>query len=404
MAKATRLAFSKGRLEGLPIPEGGQAQYHDTGCPGLCLRVSCGGSRTFVRYGKIGGRPTRVFLGHFPEMSVEQARKACRAVGGDIAKGLDPHAQRLAKRREHTLQGLWEHWLEVHAKPHKRSWKEDQRQYEVFLKPWGSRQLSSIHKTDVQALHAKIGRENGPYAANRMLALLGAMYAKAPDIGFTGDNPTKGIVKFKEEPRDRFLQGDEVGQFFQALAQAPDPYPDFFALCLLTGARRGNVQAMRWADLNLDSGLWRIDATEAKAGEVIVVPLLPQAVEILRRRHEARNGSEYVFPSRGRTGHLVEVKRAWQGILARAGLSDLRVHDLRRSIGSWMAIQGASLLMIGKALGHRELRSTAIYARLSTDPVRGAMTAGAEAMLAAGGVKLLGHDRKGKSDGETQGR
>jgi hypothetical protein len=239
MTKATRVAFSKTRLEGIPTPESGQAQYHDTGCLGLCLRVSCGGSKTFIRYGKIGGRPTRVFLGRFPEVTVEMARKACQAAAGDIARGLNPHAERLAKRREHTLQGLFDHWM-IYAREHKKpkSVEGDDWLFKRYLQPWAGRRLSSIKKADVQTHHAKIGREHGRYAANRMLALLRAMFNKADEVGYTGDNPAKGIKKFSEEKRDRFLQGDELPRFFQSLHQEPEQFRDFFSLALLTGARR----------------------------------------------------------------------------------------------------------------------------------------------------------------------
>ena len=185
----------------------------------------------------------------------------------------------------------------------------------------------------MQALHTRVGKSNGPYLANRLLDLLGAMYNKARDIGYTGDNPAKGIKKFKEEKRDRFLQGDELPAFFKALASEPnDLLRDFFLVALLTGARRANVQAMRWDDLDLDRGSWRIPGSEAKAGETIVLPLVAPALAILAARYKARKPSPWVFPSWGATGHLVEPKGAWKRICKKAGLVDVRIHDLRRSL------------------------------------------------------------------------
>jgi integrase len=94
----------------------------------------------------------------------------------------------------------------------------------------------------------------------------------------------------------------------------------------------------------------------------------------------------WVFPSTGKTGHLVEPKKAWKRILERADLSDLRIHDLRRSLGSWQAATGASLSIIGKSLGHKNINSTAIYARLNIDPVRESMETATSAMMVAGGL------------------
>ena len=120
-----------------------------------------------------------------------------------MSEGIDVQAARHAARHEHTIKGLWEFWLE-HAQAHKRTWKEDERKYKAFLKPWAGRRLSAIHKSDVQALHTRVGKENGHYLANRLLDLIGAMFNKARDIGYAGENPAKGIQKFREVKRDRF--------------------------------------------------------------------------------------------------------------------------------------------------------------------------------------------------------
>ena len=143
----------------------------------------------------------------FPHTTVDQARKACRKLSGEIADGRDPQAARRRARHEPTLNELHAHWMAVHAKPHKKSWREDERKFEKHLKPWKNRPLGSISKSDMQTLLAKTaekrpvekGRERGgPYEANRLLALLRAMYSKADEVGFFGPNPTQGIRKFKE--------------------------------------------------------------------------------------------------------------------------------------------------------------------------------------------------------------
>jgi integrase len=184
-----------------------------------------------------------------------------------------------------------------------------------------------------------------------------------------------------------------LGKFFAALHREPSQaMQDFFFLALLTGARRGNVASMTWDDVNLEWRLWRIPGTVAKSGEPIVVPLVPAAVEVLQRRRMGANGSLWVFPSRGKTGHIVEVKGAWKRILTAAGLPDVRPHDLRRTLGSWQAIGGASLPIIGRSLGHSQPSTTQVYARLQLDPVRASVTAATDAMLAAGNGQLLGND------------
>jgi integrase len=253
------------------------------------------------------------------------------------------------------------------------------------LKRWASRPLSGIRKADCQALHSRVGREHGRYAANRLLALLRAMFNKADGVGYEGPNPTAGIKKFPEEKRDRFLHGHELKAFFQSLADEPNAtLRDYFAVALFTGGRKSNVLAMRWEDVDLAAGIWRIP--ETKSGIPVVVPLTAPVLAILQARQETTNGCPWVFPGRGKTGHLVEPKTAWKRIIERAGLEDVRPHDLRRSLGSWMAMTGAGLPLVGKMLGHTQAQTTQIYARLAVDPVRQAAEAATTAMLSAGGL------------------
>src|SRR5262249_52645918 len=156
----------------------------------------------------------------------------------------------------------------------------------------------------------------------------------------------------------------ELPKFFAALAEEPNTLiRDFILIAILTGARRSNVQAMAWDDVNLVGGTWTIPQT--KTGDPLTVHLPPPAGKILTTRFANRDSSPFVFPGWGKTGHLMEPKTAWKNILDRAGINDLRVHDLRRTLGSWQAAGGASLPIIGKSLGHKNQRTTQIYARLN---------------------------------------
>jgi integrase len=388
MAPETRFRFSKQRIEALPIPADGRAEYRDAVTPGLVLRVTANGAKSFSLFRRVNGRPARVTLGAFPTMTVEQAQRRARELQGQIVMGVDPRTAKRKAREEPTLSVLFQFWMDSHAKQHKRTWEADERQYNTYLKPWAGRRLSAINKADVAALQLHIAAQKGRYIANKVLALLRAMFNRAADIGFAGPNPTAGIKKFPEEKRDRFLHGEDLRVFFAALAadQSPD-LRDYFLVCLFVGARKSNVLAMQWVDIDLRAGIWRIP--ETKSGKPVVVPLVGPVMQLLEARRQVSHGSPWVFPSRGKTGHLVEPKSAWKRIIERAGLSDVRPHDLRRSLGSWMAMTGAGLPVVGKMLGHTQPTTTAIYARLSVDPVRQAAEKATDAMLQAGGVQLL---------------
>jgi integrase len=197
-------------------------------------------------------------------------------------------------------------------------------------------------------------------------------------------NPAgKGAVEyFRETERERFLQPAEIPAFFTALDACPnETIKDYVYLSLWTGGRRSNVQAMRWDQIDLEGATWTIPASTSKSGEAMKIHLPSAALEILKRR--AGNDSPWVLPSRGATGHLTEPKTAWKAILTAAGITDLHLHDLRRSLGSWMAASGASLPMIGRQLGHHDTQTTAIYARLNVAPVRQFVDTAVEAIIKA---------------------
>jgi integrase len=229
-------------------------------------------------------------------------------------------------------------------------------------------------------LHNRLGK-NHPTTANRTLALVSSLYNFGiQERSYAVKNPAEKIKKYSENERERFLYPDEIPQFFQALAQEENSdMRDYFLVALLTGVRKSNTLAMRWDELSLQRGEWRI-ITKGKSPQTVT--LSPEVIEILKDRQNSAN-NEWVFPSNGKTGHLVEPKKAWRRLLTRAKLSDLRIHDLRRTLGSWQAKTGASLLTIGKSLNHKSTQSTAIYARLDLEPVRESVNLATAAIFTA---------------------
>jgi len=400
MSRDSHFRFTKRALEALPHPpKGKRAYYYDTGARGLCISVTPTGTRTFFVYRWMQGRPERVMLGRFPDLTIEKARGKAGEVNAQLAEGKNPQEARRALRGQPTLGWLFDEFCERHLKPHRKpkTIEEYGRQFTKHLAHWKNRKLTAIQRKDVQKLHVQIGNHSGHYMANRVLALLSAMYGKAITWGlWEGENPSKGIERFQEKSRERFLQKEELPRFFEALAlEANTTARDCILLCLLTGARRSNVQEMRWLNLQLDNAIWTIPDT--KAGGEQTVPLVPLAIEILRSRQDS--DSEWVFPGHGKSGHLVELKNVWARITRTAELEDLRLHDLRRTLGSWQAITGASLAVIGKSLGHRSVNTTMIYSRLNQDPIREAMERAVEAITAASRgetreiVKIESHKR-----------
>ena len=241
--------------------------------------------------------------------------------------------------------------------------------------------VSDINFSDIDALHSKITKAGHPYRANRVIAVASKMFSLAQRWNMRTDNPCKGIERNDEYKRKRYLSADELTQLTKALASHPNKQTaDIIRLLLLTGARRGEVLSMRWADLDLTTGTWSKPASSTKQREAHEVPLSAPARQLLSeirdeqaRAHPRRPLSEYVFPGGGNAGHVVEVKRAWRQLCKAAGITGLRIHDLRHSFASQLASGGASLPLIGALLGHSNPATTHRYSHLFDDPQRAAV-------------------------------
>ncbi|WP_298624909.1 site-specific integrase [uncultured Zoogloea sp.] len=382
------LNFTKTALEALPLPAAGaRVEYQDSKTPGLRLRVTSSGVKTFCIFKRTkGGQPERITLGRFPELTVELARKEAAKVLATIASGANPAETKRALRAEHTFGDLFQQYMERHARPRKATANEDEQRYtQYLLKPLGSKRLSQVTRQQIATIHSDITRDGHPAVANRVLALVSSVFGRGVEWGITQVNPALGIRRNPEKSRDRFLQTDELPRFFAALEEETNPMlRDFFLVALLTGARRANVLAMRWDEVSLSEGVWRVPNTKNNTPQN--VPLTGEVLRILKERkaNSTASEAEFVFPGTGKTGHLVEPRKGWERVLERAGLQNLRIHDLRRTLGSWQAKTGASLTVIGKSLNHKSHLTTTIYARLDMDPVRDSVEKATEAMLQAG--------------------
>lgn len=379
---------------------------------------------------RIRGRDQRLKIGRFPGLSIAQARSQVVLLAADVEKGLDPLAE---KRKQAaaaiTLGEQCAIYIERYARQRNKRWKDREKEIEKYLKPLLKCPLSSITRDDVEFLHLKIGK-TAPIMANRVMALLRSVFNYAIKKGWEGKNPVLGFERFKEISRDRFVQPDEMPFLLDAIDSENQLMKDFFKMLLLTGARKGDVQKMRWEQIDWIYCTWKIP--ETKNGQPLLLPMTDMAIEILKTRKEDSN-SPWVFPQKARPAFcIVSPQKTWERIRARAtiqiweqnpvwksiveetrkstskfgaigdnklvlriqkastklkielpnGLLDVRIHDLRRTFASYQAITGASLQVIGKSLGHKSQQATQIYARLNLDPVRLSVEKAQSEMLA----------------------
>ena len=402
-----RIEFKKLVIKNLTSPESGRATYYDTQIPKLACRVTMAGSKTFYVIKRAEGNMVWVKLGSFPDMTVEQARKAAEEQLGEFAKGNNPAKTKREEKQKITLGQAFQDYFDKHVRPKGVKTPDDiQATWQRFIgdmpdEPakkhgrkrqkhpagvnWSNRKIDQIETGDVRTLHSAIGMTH-PVMANRVIEILSAVYGRAIYNGYKGTNPASNTEPFKETKRDRFIQGNELPVFFKELANdTSEDFIHFVLLSLLTGARRINVMSARWENINLASAIWTIPGSDSKNDDPMIIPLGDEALQILEARNPQKTG--FVFPATSATGHISPPKKRWQNLLHRCGIDNLRIHDLRRSLGSWQAMTGASLVIIGKSLGHKSADATMIYARLNTDPVRASISTATSAMLEAAGLK-----------------
>lgn len=390
MVTANHQKLTKTLLAGLAVPAAGKRQViYDTETPKLAMRITHTGVRAFYVVKRMGGTMVWLKLGTFPDMTCEQARKEADKVLGEFAKGENPAAVKRAVKKELTFGEAFNDFLARKRKrdgsPLSDKTKKDYKDLlRLYLDGIEGKRLSVIERTEIKAIHARTTKKSAAQA-DRVVAVVSAVFTfMLAHEHFSGQNPATRIQKNPAPSRDRFLQADELTPFFKALSESTNEIMrDFFLLALLTGARRANVSAMRWVDVDLEVGVWRIAKT--KNGTPQSVTLSPEAVTVLKSRRAG--GGEFVFPGKGKTGHIVEPKKAWATLRKKAGIENLRIHDLRRTLGSWQARTGASLPIIGKSLNHKTHQATAIYARLDLDPVRQSVNTATAAMMEAAGMK-----------------
>ena len=384
--------LTKRTIESLPLPSKKRITYSDTESKYLKLDISPSGGRVWRFVRKVNGRVKRITIGSYPATTPDMARREARRIAAEYDRGNDPALVRKKKRNIATWSDLFTYYLENYAKQAKKSWQYDVQLNDRYCAKWQNTPYSELTSNVLNRWHKKTAREHGKHQADRVLAMVKTVFNKAIKYELIDEvrNPALAVDKFyksaKAYGRERFLSGDEIARLLKTLDEYYDQdMSDFFMTLLFTGARKSNVLAMRWDELdnNAVAPQWIIPAEKFKGGIDTKVQIVEPVISILNRRYANRK-NDYVFPAKQSTAkcpHMSEPKRAWDNICKSADLQDVRIHDLRRTLGSWQASLGASLQIIGKSLGHRSMQSTEIYARLDTDPVRASVTAATQKML-----------------------
>jgi integrase len=375
-ASSKKVALTEQRVADLRAT--GTTRYvNDARMPGLSVRITRSGVKSYVFTKKVNGKFLRVTLGKTAGMTLTAARTATSAHNGDIAKGVDVAAVRrsakaAARLKAMTLADGYERFLTL--KDRRPSTVKDYRMLWRLHVPdrLKRKPLADITSFDVEKLKTELGRKTSR-TANKVVVLLSAIMAKC---GRWADNPARSVERFEERVRTRRLNAEELARLWNAIDAAEgNQWGDFFRLLIVTGARRAALCSMRWEDLDLAAGVWAVPAVWSKNRHEMAVPLTSVAVDVLRRRQKSRTRSPWVWSSeKARIGHVVNPEKPWRRFLDAAGIKEtVSLHDVRRTLGSSLAKSGAAAAIISKALGHVSPQSARAYVHLDVEPAKTAI-------------------------------
>jgi integrase len=376
----------------LEPPASGNQITYDAETKGFGCRVTAGGSRAFIlNYRrKSDGRERRFTIGSFPTWGVGAARDEAKRLKRAIDGGADPVGEHQESRTAATVADLADRFLQEYAPRKRPSTQRDyQQQITVDIKPAiGRMKVAGVSYADIDALHRKISAR-APVHANRVLALLSRMFSLAIRWGLRSDNPVKGVERNQEHKRQRYLTGAELARLTTALAELRDQgAANVVRLALLTGCRRGEALAARWADFELAAGVWTKPGATTKQKTTHRVPLSAAACQLLAEMKAQAGDSEWLFPARF-TPHRLDIDDAWAILRKTAGIPDVRLHDVRHTFASVLASSGLSLPIIGQLLGHTTAQTTLRYSHLLDDPLRAATERAAAVITGKAPAKVV---------------
>lgn len=359
----------------------------DRDCKGLVLEVRQSGGKTYyLRYTNDRGKQRQYRIGNATVLTLNQARQIARTTLNQIATGQDPCAERKAARSVPTFAAFVDEQYLPHVKNYKRSWGTDVSLLNNHLLPrFAKRYMDDITRQDIVKMHLErkaAGAAAG--SANRLLIMMRFIFNLALrwEVPGVKENPTKNVPLMPEDnKRERYLSSDEARVLYGSVCKSDNQMLKYIVpMLILTGARKREVLDAKWEDFDLDRRLWRIPTT--KLGKPRHVPISDGVMSLLGSVPRVQE-VVHVFANPTTGKPYVSIFAAWNTARARAGMPEVRVHDLRHSFASLLINSGRSLYEVQKLLGHTQVKTTQRYAHLAPQTLLDASNA---ATLAVGAV------------------
>jgi integrase len=368
-----KIALTDRTVSQVVPPQQGRLEVFDTKMPGLALRVAPSGHKSWTVVWHRGRQTRRYAFGSYPAVTLASAREQARQVLAGIARGEDPAAERASTRFVPTIAALAKDYIERYAKARKRSWKADERTLRVDILPvLGRMRASEVQRKHVRALLDDImarGTAARPCRthANRVRALLHALFAFGVRREVLASNPVDGVERQPERPREKVLTSDEVRAIFAALEDEPAMMQAYVRLLFLTASRGGELLRLRAENATFEPEAWLTFPAEiTKAKREHRVPLSVAAVAVLRDLREHNGSGVWLFPStKSKQGRRTANQDFYKRMRAKSAVAFVG-HDARRWCATTMAASGVSTDVVGRILGHADQSvTTRHYAKAS---------------------------------------
>lgn len=381
------------------ITSNGKEQlFWDNTLKGFGLKVTATGGKSYVvQYRTAGGRRSqtkRITIGkHGSPWTAETARTEAKRILGLVAQGEDPSAKEREARQMLTVSELCDLYLKEGTGTKKPSTlATDRGRIARHIKPLvGKLRVNEVTPADIRRFMTSVadgttaadvktklrGRaivKGGKGTASRTLGLLGGIFSYAMELGLIAANPAHGVKRYASKKSERFLSNEEIAIVGRGLKKAEADGVNAQAIAIIrlliyTGARRGEIEGLRWSEVDFDGKRLRLD--DSKTGQKNL-PLNSATLAILSARKEKAGDSPHVFPAERGDGHYCGTPRIWSRLRASIGMNDVRLHDLRHSFASIGVMSGTPLMIVGALLGHANHNTTQRYAHLADDPVSAA--------------------------------
>ena len=356
--------FTNAWLNSVSSPLQGRDEYRDIDCPGLVLRISSKGIKSFSFPFRLGGKTGRFSIGKYPQISLKKARELVTEAKSEVANNIDPRTKKRAMRiaLDNTVKSMSEEFIKKYAKKKNKSWRQAEYNLRLyFVNELANKPVNQVGRGDILTILDDLTSQGKLTTANRALAHIKRFFGWLVERGYIEHSPATYIKPlYNEKPRERVLSDSEIKAIWDSSEQLNSSYGHCTKLMFLCGQRESETAHLRRSQI--EDNIWHLASDDTKNKMPSLVPLSKQATSIIRNTVNEEN--DYLFTS-GRIGDkpINGFSKAKANLNKLSKVSDWKFHDIRRTVATNLSKMGYNRMLIKRILNHADGDVTAIYDR-----------------------------------------